>query len=54
MIVKNIPYKPPTDYLLLNQRRKLKLVARIRKSITKFELKPDDFGFANASLTTNP
>jgi len=53
MIVKNIPYKPPTDYLFLDQRRKLKLVARIRKSITKFELKPDDFGFANASLTTN-
>jgi hypothetical protein len=54
MIVKNSPYKLPTDYLFLNQRRKLKLVARIRKSITKFELKPDDFGFANASLTTNP
>jgi len=30
------------------------LVTRIRKSITKFELKPDDLGSANASLTTSP
>ncbi len=53
MIVKNIPYKPPVDYLFLDQKRKLKLMARIKKSITKFELKPDNLGFANASLTTN-
>jgi len=29
-------------------------VARIKKSITKFELKPDDPGFANASLSATP
>ncbi len=51
MIIKNIPYKPPTDYLFLDQKRKLKLVARIRKSISKFELKPGDLGFTNASLS---
>ena len=51
MIVKNLQYKPPTDYLFLDQKRKLKLVARIRKSITKFELNADDLGFANASLS---
>jgi transposase len=51
MIVKNIPYNPPSDYSFLGQKRKLKLVARIKKSITKFELKPDDFGFAYVSLS---
>ena len=51
MIVKNIPYQPPTDYLFLDQKRKMKIVKQIRKSIAKFELKPDDIGFANASLS---
>lgn len=39
-------YKPPTEYLFLDQKRKLKLVTRIRKNITKFDLKPEDVGFA--------
>ena len=52
MIVKNISYSPPTDYLFLDQKRKLKLVNRIKKSITKFELKPDELGFVNISLST--
>ncbi len=30
---------------MLDQKRKLGLVGRIRKSIAKFDLKPDDFGF---------
>lgn len=48
IIVKKVAYNPPTDYLFFDQKRKLKLVTRIRKSITKFELKPDDLGFATA------
>ncbi len=52
MILKKVPYKPPTDYLFLDQKRKLKLVARIKKSITKFDLKPSDIGFADVSLST--
>ena len=48
MIVKGVPYNPPVQYLFLDQKRKLKLVARIRKSITKFEIKPDDLGFVTA------
>lgn len=46
MVVKNIPYQPPTHYLFLDEKRKLKLVSRIRKTIDKFEIKPDDLGFA--------
>ncbi len=46
MITKKEEYKPPTEYLFLDQKRKLKLVARIKKNISKFELKPDELGFA--------
>jgi len=46
MITKKVPYTPPVEYLFLDQKRKLKLVARIRKSITKFEIKPEQLGFA--------
>jgi transposase len=45
MIVKKIPYKPPTEYLFLDEKRKLKLVARVKKQIAKFELTKEDFGF---------
>ena len=45
MIVKGIPYHNPKEYLFLDQKRKLGLVKRIQKQITKFELKPTDFGF---------
>jgi transposase len=45
MINLKIQYNPPTHYLFLDQKRKLKLVDRIKKSITKFEIKPDELGF---------
>ena len=48
MITKKLEYKPPTEYLFLDQKRKLKLVERIKKNIAKFELKPEDIGFATA------
>lgn len=47
MIVKKLPYKPPTDYLFLDEKRKLKLVARVKKQIAKFDLTKEDFGFIN-------
>ncbi len=46
MITKKVPYNPPKEYLMLDQKRKLKLVARVKKTIAKFELKPEDVGFA--------
>ena len=45
MIVKKIPYQPPTHYLFLDEKRKLKLVSRIRKTIDKFEIKANNVGF---------
>jgi transposase len=44
MIVKNIPYKPPKDYLFLDEKRKLGLVKRIRKQIDKFALTNEELG----------
>jgi transposase len=38
MIVKRIPYKPPNDYLFSDEKRKLKLVTRIKKQISKFDI----------------
>tara|TARA_R110001592_G_C13113092_1_gene745145 strand:+ start:292 stop:1668 length:1377 start_codon:yes stop_codon:yes gene_type:complete len=52
MLAKGIPYKPPTEYLFLDQKRKLKLVNRIKRNIAKFELKPEDVGF-DKSLIIN-
>ena len=45
MVVKQLPYKPPTEYLFLDEKRKLKLVARVKKQIAKFDLTKEDFGF---------
>jgi len=53
MITKKIAYNPPIEYLFLDQKRKLRLVTKIKKSITKFDLKPDDLGFADASLSAS-
>lgn len=47
MLVKGMPYKPPVQYLFLDQKRKMKLVSNIRRNISKFGLKPEDVGFVN-------
>jgi transposase len=46
MIVKHVSYNPPSQYLFLDQKRKMKLVKKIRNKIAKLELKPEDVGFA--------
>lgn len=43
---KKIPYLPDKEYLFLDQKRHLKLVTRIRKQITKFNIKPEQLGLA--------
>lgn len=53
MITKKVQYKPPSDYLFLDQKRKMKLVTRIRKNIAKFDIKPEDVGFCNSLITSN-
>jgi transposase len=50
MATKKVPYSPPKDYLFLDQKRRLKLVSRIKKNIAKFDLKPEDVGFNNSLI----
>ena len=52
MISKNVPYTPPTEYLFLDQKRKMGLVKRIKKQMSKFDIKPEEIGIGN-SLTPN-
>jgi transposase len=47
MIIKGNPYHNPSEYLFLDQKRKLGLVKRIQKQITKFDLSLDNFEFVN-------
>ena len=46
MLTKNEQYKPSTEYLFLDQKRKRKrkMVSRIK---AKFDIKPEDVGFFN-------
>lgn len=48
MVTKKVPYLPPSEYLFLDQKRKLRIVSRIKKNIAKLELKPEDVGFSTA------
>lgn len=47
MVVKGVPYHNPEEYLFRDQKKKLGLLKRIQKQITKFELESTDFQFAN-------
>jgi len=47
MITKGIAYNPPIEYLFLDQKRQLRLVQNIKRNIAKFEIKPEDVGFAS-------
>lgn len=53
MVVKAVPYQPPTQYEFLDQKRKAAVLNRIKKQIDKFELRPDDLGFTEPSISTN-
>jgi len=46
MLTKGIPYHPPTEYLFLDQKRKLKMLSRIKKNIVKFDIRPEDIGLS--------
>ena len=48
MISKGVAYRPPTEYLFLDQKRKAKVIDKIKRNIAKLELKPDDLGFVTA------
>jgi hypothetical protein len=48
LVAKKIHYTPPTQYLFLDEKRKLGLAMRIRKQIDKFGLTNEQLGFATA------
>lgn len=47
MVVKHVPYHNPEEYLFRDQKKKLGLLKRMQKQITKFELTSTDFQFSN-------
>jgi len=47
MLVKGEKYNLPTQYLFLDEKRKMKMVTRIKKQISKFELTKEKIGFIN-------
>lgn len=48
MIVKKQPYNPPTQYLFLDQKRKMGLIKKMKKQINKFEITGDDLGLSTS------
>jgi len=47
MLTKHEQYKSLTEYLFLDQKRKRKMVSRIKSKIVKFDIKPEDIRFFN-------
>jgi transposase len=52
MITKKVPYNPPTEYLFLDQKRKMGMAKKIQKQMAKFDIKPEEIGIGN-SLSPN-
>jgi transposase len=52
MVVKGVQYINPEGYLFLDQKRKLGLVKRIKKQITKFALTNEDLGIVTNLIST--
>ena len=44
MITKIVPSQPPKEYLLLDQKRKLGIVKRIKKQMVKFDIHREELG----------
>jgi len=44
MVVKKMSFRPPTEYLFLDQKRKLAVLNRIKKQIDKFALTNEELG----------
>ncbi|GAB2798207.1 IS110 family transposase [Rhabdobacter roseus] len=47
MVVKQVPYQPPTQYLFLDEKRKLAVIAKMKKQIGKLGLAKEELGFVN-------
>jgi transposase len=46
MIVKNMPYKNPENYLYLDQKRKLAVQKRLQKQVENYQFSANDFKFS--------
>lgn len=46
MVVKNIPYQNPKEYLYLDQKRKLAVLKRLQKQVENYNFSVDDFNFS--------
>lgn len=46
MVVKNIPYHNPENYLYLDQKRKLAVQKRLQKQVENFNFSAEDFNFS--------
>ncbi len=45
MITRKIAYTPPTEYLFPDQKRKAKVINKMKRNIAKLDIKPEDVGF---------
>src|SRR3954454_24019607 len=52
MIVKQQGYNPPTQYLFLDQKRKMGLVKKMKMQIAKFEITNDDLALETFNAST--
>jgi transposase len=50
MVTKNVPYKRPTAYLFLDQKRKMGSAERIKKQMAKFDIKPKEIEIGNSLI----
>lgn len=50
MLTKKVPYNPPTEYLFLDQKRKMGMAKRIQKQMAKFDIKPEEIGIGNSLI----
>jgi hypothetical protein len=48
MVVKQVPYNPPTRYLYLDQKRKMEIAKRIQKQIAKFDIRLEEIEVVNS------
>src|SRR6478736_6465665 len=44
MIFNKMAYTPPTEYLFLDQKRKNRVIEKMKRNIAKLNLKPEDVG----------
>ncbi len=52
MVTKKEPYKPASEYLMLDPKRKLGMIKCIKKQISKFDLTTEELGLKQLKKCT--